>query len=451
MLPKYTHEIRDPIHVFIRLNSDERRVLDSPQFQRLRHIHQLAMSYLVYPGATHKRFEHALGTMELATKVFDVVTHPNNVRDQIRSLMPEISSPKDLMYWRCVLRMAALFHDIGHLPFSHAAEELLPSEPYQWDHERITVEIIKSKEMCGIWNSMTPPLRAEDIAKIAVGRKINIDEHYTDWENILSEIIVGDAFGVDRMDYLLRDSLHTGVAYGRFDHHRLLDTIRILPPVPLPDETSDAHKEPAIGVEEGGIHSAQALLLARYFMRSQVYFHPIRVIYDKHLIDFLSEWLPGGKFPVEPNELMQYTDTEVLNAISIASKLPSKPGHDAAKRITERKHFKRVYSLRQSDQKNLSEPGLAIYEELREKYGYSKVYRKENPEKARTFDLRILGRDGRITSESEMLESVPAAAYDFVFVEPEHEDGASKWLAANRENILSKASQNQKQEEEQNT
>ena len=446
MLPKYIHEIRDPIHVFIRLDSDERDVVDSPQFQRLRHIHQLAMSYLVYPGATHKRFEHALGTMELATKVFDVITHPQNVRDQIRSLMPEISQPESLMYWRRVLRMAALCHDIGHLPFSHATEELLPKG---FNHERITAEIIKSEEMREIWTSMTPPLRAEHIAKVAVGGKINTEENYSDWENILSEIIVGDAFGVDRMDYLLRDSLHTGVAYGRFDHHRLLDTIRILPPVPLPDETSDAHKEPAIGVEEGGIHSAQALLLARYFMRSQVYFHPIRVIYDKHLNDFLSEWLDGGEFPVEPNELIKkYTDTEVLNAISIASKAPSKSGHVAAKRITERKHFKRVYSLKQMDQKNLSDPGLAIYEELREKYGYNNVYRKEDAEKARAFDLRVLGRDGRITSEPEMLESIPATAYDFVFVAPEHEGEASRWLATNMDNILSKAPQSQ--EEEQN-
>lgn len=446
MLPKYSHEIRDPIHVFIRLNSDERRVLDSPQFQRLRHIHQLAMSYLVYPGATHKRFEHALGTMELATKVFDVVTHPDNVRDQIRSLMPEISSPKDLMHWRCVLRMAALFHDIGHLPFSHAAEhELLPAG---WDHERITVEIIKSEEMREIWIRMTPPLRAEDIAKIAVGRKINIDEHYTDWENILSEIIVGDAFGVDRMDYLLRDSLHTGVAYGRFDHHRLLDTIRILPPVPLPGETSDASKDPAIGVEEGGIHSAQALLLARYFMYSQVYFHPIRVIYDNHLIDFLSEWLPGGKFPVKPNELMKYTDTEVLNAISIASKAPSESGHYAAKRVVERKHFKRVYSLRQTDKEIYLHPGLAIRNALREEFGCNNVYHKAYTERVKSFDLSMLGSDGRITSEFAILESIPSIAYDFVFVAPEQEEKAAEWLDANREDILNKASQSQQEDDE---
>lgn len=73
---KEYHEIRDPLHVFIRLDSDERKVLDSYPFQRLRYIHQLALSYLVYPGATHRRFEHSLGVMELAGRVFDVVTRP---------------------------------------------------------------------------------------------------------------------------------------------------------------------------------------------------------------------------------------------------------------------------------------------------------------------------------------------------------------------------------------
>jgi HD superfamily phosphohydrolase len=87
---KRSHEIRDPIHVFIRLDSDEREVLDSPYVQRLRYIHQLSLSYLVYPGATHRRFEHSLGVMEVATRIFDVVTNPNNLSDEIRHLLPEI-------------------------------------------------------------------------------------------------------------------------------------------------------------------------------------------------------------------------------------------------------------------------------------------------------------------------------------------------------------------------
>lgn len=278
---KYTHEIRDPIHVFIHLDSDERRVLDSRPFQRLRHIHQLAMTYLIYPGATHKRFEHSLGVMELAGRVFDVVTNPDHVTDDIKDLLGPLNAPDQRAYWRRVVRMAALCHDIGHLPFSHAAEkELLPDD---WDHEDLTRKIIVSDEMKTIWGSGTPPLRPEDLEKLAIGPKKATDLEFADWETILTEIIVGDAFGVDRMDYLLRDSHHVGVVYGKFDHHLLIDTLRILPPAPS-DENGES-QEPALGMEEGGIRSAEALMLARYFMYSQVYFHPVRRIYNIHLME----------------------------------------------------------------------------------------------------------------------------------------------------------------------
>ena len=94
------HEIRDPIHIFIRLDSDERKVLNSRPFQRLRYIHQLALTYLVYPGATHRRFEHSLGVMELAGRVYDVVTHPANIHDAVRHLIPH----QDVYKLQCRLR-----------------------------------------------------------------------------------------------------------------------------------------------------------------------------------------------------------------------------------------------------------------------------------------------------------------------------------------------------------
>ena len=270
MVTKQFHEIRDPIHVFVRLDRDERRVLDSSPVQRLRHIHQLAMSYLVYPGATHKRFEHSLGVMELAGRVFDVITAEQNIHESVRRVFSDISGDGAKSYWRKVLRMAALCHDIGHLPFSHAAEhELLPED---WNHERITSELVLGDEMRVIWNSMRPIIAAEDVAKIAVGPEKMPSTNFTPWELLLSEIITGDSLGVDRMDYLLRDSHHTGVAYGRFDHYRLIDTMRVLP-------TTQNSDSPTLGIEGGGVHSAEALLLARYYMFMQVYHHRVRIAY----------------------------------------------------------------------------------------------------------------------------------------------------------------------------
>lgn len=101
-MKKRTHEIRDPIHTFVRLDSDERKVVDSPPVQRLRHIHQLGMSHLVYPGATHKRFEHSLGVMELAGRVFDIITAQENLHDgSVRRL---VRTGDELRYWRRILR-----------------------------------------------------------------------------------------------------------------------------------------------------------------------------------------------------------------------------------------------------------------------------------------------------------------------------------------------------------
>src|SRR5436853_514966 len=143
------------------------------------------------------------------------------------------------------------------------------------------------------------------------------------------------------MDYLLRDSHHAGVAYGRFDHHRLVDTLRILPVAPSGEDGGS--RETALGVEEGGIQSAEALMLARYFMYSQVYFHPVRRIYDVHLMEFLREWLPDGAFPTAVDQHLRLTDNEVTAALLEAAFDPSKVGHTHACRIILREHFKVLY------------------------------------------------------------------------------------------------------------
>lgn len=194
-----THEFRDPIHSFIKLDSEERNLVNSRPFQRLRHIHQLALSYLVYPGATHRRFEHSLGVMDVSSRIYDVVTDPENIyHDSVRQLVPRRST-YEWSYWRRVLRMAALCHDTGHLPFSHAAEAALL--PNGTKHEHLSKMIILSDEMKPVFDQLK--IAPTDVAKLAVGPEY-CEGNLSDWESILYEMIGGNVFGADRIDYLLR-------------------------------------------------------------------------------------------------------------------------------------------------------------------------------------------------------------------------------------------------------
>jgi HD superfamily phosphohydrolase len=417
------------------MDSHEREVLNSRPFQRLRHIHQLAMTYLVYPGATHKRFEHSLGVMELAGRVFDVVTNPDNVNDQVRALLEPIGRPNDLPYWRRVLRMAALCHDIGHLPFSHAAEkELLPEG---WDHEKLTRDIIVSDEMKSIWGRVTPPLRPDDVLKLAVGPKKVHDLTFSDWEAILSEIIVSDVFGVDRMDYLLRDSHHAGVAYGRFDHYRLIDTLRVLPSPPA--EKNGDSREPALGVEEGGLQSAEALMLARYFMYSQVYFHPVRRIYDIHLMDFLKAWLQGGQFPTETAQLLRMTDNEITAALLECAYDEGKPGHAHARRIIRREHFKVVYERNPNDVGINPEAGGSVFDALGQEFGADNFRHDRYQQQSGAPEFPVRLRDEQIVPSlaySETLNHVPVVSVDYVFANRSILAEAKKWMEEHRAEIV---------------
>lgn len=450
------HEIRDPIHAFIRLDSTEAQVVNSKPFQRLRYIHQLALTSLVYPAATHRRFEHCLGVMELAGRVYDVITKPENVADEMRYLVPK-EGEHEFTYWRRVVRMAALCHDLGHLPFSHGAEHLLPEG---YGHEEISRDLIQSEHMTHLWETMK--VNPRDVAKIAVGAKHHPDQ-LDEWESILSEVIIGDTFGVDRIDYLLRDSHHVGVAYGKFDHFRLIDTIRILPKgdlgSPRPEENDQlslpieglsereafekdaASKEPTLGIESGGLQSAEGLLWARQFMWTQVYLHHTRQVYDLHLADFLRAWLPDGKFSTDLNTHLEMTDNEVLAALASSNRDAQSAGHTAAKCIMERRHYRRVYEVTPDDKKIALDAPEVIYQALKEKFGEENVKIKTRNPRSEGRHFPVLTSSGELESStalSETFNKMPIASAGNVFVHPELRDQAKSWLKKQKLTILMK-------------
>ena len=449
-------EIRDPVHNFVHVSANERRVMDSRPFQRLRNIHQNSMTYLVYPGASHKRFEHSLGVMHLAGEMFDVVTDDDKVSEAVKEILPARS---ELAYWRTVLKMAALCHDMGHLPFSHAAEDLLPAG---FSHEHMSRAFIESELMEPVWDSLTMPVRIEDVVKLALGSKKAQGLNLSPWEEILADLITGDIFGADRIDYLLRDSLHIGVAYGRFDHHRLIQTLKILPPPATPPNTEAAAEgvivDPGessvleLGVERGGLESAEALQLARYFMFSQVYFHRVRMIYDIHLKDFLAEWLAeehGGVFPTDPTVLINLTDNEVMTALLFAARTEGAPGHEPARRIILRQHFKDFYRRRPGDVEIFAEAAKAICEEAMSEFGAENV-RYADGRKSGIPETFAVENDGQVvasTSLSDAFGNLPQPKGEFVYVAPELRTKARKWVEEHGPDIIQAAKAREQEDE----
>ena len=364
-------------------------------------------------------------------------------------MFPEDTDRKNLPYWRRVVRLAALCHDIGHLPFSHAAEhDLLPDG---WSHEQMSRQLILSDNLSGLFKEIK--VDAEDVAKVAVGFGKEKDVPLP-WENILADIIVGDAFGVDRMDYLLRDSLHVGVPYGNFGHHRLIDTLRILPSSP-PDE--DSSREISLGVELGGLQSAEALLMARYFMFSQVYFHRVRMIYDQHLIDFLKDWLEDGQFSTDTSSHLLMTDNEVTAGILSAARNTRNLGHKWAKRLASREHFRVLYSrppqnTERDPEATVRATGAAVRVKraAEEQYGPSKIRYAQRNDKGGVVDFPVLMDNDSVASSkavSEVLGQLPGINKEYVYVDKDILNEAKKWLKENLDQLLEMESEEGKNDE----
>jgi len=280
------YEIRDPIHRTIIITEAERRVVDHPTLQRLRHIRQLGFVSMVYPGAVHDRFQHSLGVMHLAGERF------NHLCAAKPAAFASFSAA-DLSYAYHVVRYAGLLHDSGHPPFSHTSEVYMPSIatvllPDDWyrhqlrptarqaTHEDFSLALIHNLLRDGTLEEAL----ARDIAAV-LSRNIRRSarlEGMGSLVGILRALVSGE-LDADRCDYLLRDSHFSGVTYGIYDLPRLIATEKVLA----------GPQGPELGLDAHGVHALEGLLLARYHMFLQVYFHKTPPAFEYYLERAIAE------------------------------------------------------------------------------------------------------------------------------------------------------------------
>ncbi len=321
----YPVRFRDPVHGFIHISRNELKLVESRAFRRLRQIKQLALTYLVYPGAMHTRFEHSLGVMELATRAFEAIQKkPGELLEtNLKKIDMTVGQAK------CLLRATALLHDVGHLPFSHGGDTVLPKNKSgeRAKHEHVSITFIRESELSGLLEKDIYNGVVEHIALI-------LGEGQVPPELLILKRLIDGQFDADKMDYLNRDSLHCGVGYGNFDYLRLLETLRA-------KESAEGGLE--LSLERGGIHTLEAMMLARYWMFTQVYYHKTRRIFDIYLRRYLAAWYQNQY--EELLRVMEQDDVTVMNDIIEDAKPSSSDGdrQKYARRIRERNHHHVIY------------------------------------------------------------------------------------------------------------
>ena len=281
--------IRDSVYGDISLNKFEEQIMDMPQFQRLRRIKQLGLISLIYPGANHTRFEHSIGTMNLGSKLATELELSN---DEIE-----------------LIRISALLHDIGHGPFSHVSEGVL-SVP----HEELTKYVITKTSMRDL---LEEKFNVNDIVDIVNGK------------GYLGPIVSGE-LDVDRMDYLLRDSHNTGVAYGVIDYERIISNLKL---------------EDGLILNIKGVQAAEGALVSRYFMYPSVYQHHTTRIVNSMFRRSLRKIINDGI--INEKDIYKYDDNDI---VSIFRNCDNKYANDIMNRLDNRKRQQKTVKKSKDNQ-----------------------------------------------------------------------------------------------------
>jgi HD superfamily phosphohydrolase len=292
--------LRDPLWNNIRVDGPYLALLDAPAFQRLRYVRQLGLAHLVYPGATHSRFEHALGAYHLAQQTVRVLLEAG-AGEAVGAEEPRI------------VVAAALLHDIGHYPFSHALEEI--GVPH---HETVAGPLLTDGRIGEILRAEFASDAPERILALVRGESTSP----------LQGLISG-SIDLDKIDYLKRDAMMSGVAYGEIDVDRLRHAL-----VLVTDPITGRH---GIGLREKGLSALESLLFAKYQMYRNVYWHhavrSATAMYKRLVEDALADGT------LAESELAGFTDEGILHALE---RNGARPLLDA---IRQRRLYKRALEV----------------------------------------------------------------------------------------------------------
>ena len=295
--------LRDPLWNNIRVDGPYLALLDSAPFQRLRYVRQLGLAHLVYPGATHSRFEHVLGAYHLARLTVRVLDDAGELAQ-----VPELD--------RRLVVAAALLHDIGHYPFSHALEEI--GVPH---HEQVAGPLIAEGPVGTILRREFSADAPERILALVRGTS----------DSPLQGLISG-SIDLDKTDYLKRDAMMCGVAYGEIDVDRLRHALTLV--------ADPSTGRATVGLREKGLSALESLLFAKYQMYRNVYWqHAVRsatAMYKRLVEDALADGL------LRVDALAGYTDEGLLHAIEQAAARAGRTAPALLGAITERRLYKRA-------------------------------------------------------------------------------------------------------------
>jgi HD superfamily phosphohydrolase len=329
--------IRDPIHGTIPVDDREKAVIDHPFYQRLRQVKQLGFGDLAFPGATHTRHVHCLGAMHVSSRLFDAVSARADLSSEARAR------------FRAAVRLAALCHDLGHMPLSHASEGIAPQRASlklpSWladqsgdlaSHEDFTAKILLDSSLSGLIQQhfAGDGVSVEALVALITGseppKSVPFSDRGVDWMPLLRAIVSGE-LDADRMDYLLRDSFYTGVNYGRYDLDWIVQNLNAA----VKDDRA------YLALSRAAAFAFEDFLLSRYHMFVSVYYHHTPVNFDQMLRRYYREAPLEFSIPPDPERFLFCDDVALAQALRSsknrwATRIVTRQGYKLLAQFTER-------------------------------------------------------------------------------------------------------------------